>query len=113
MDENLVIVFKRAGADPDKTPAHSLVEGTSTTNMPPGAETLVIVYGHNSSEGARECDFYTGRTRKNVQAKKVVLCAGRAELEKQITKYSHLLATGMHTYSFGLDGPGATTKVRH
>jgi len=82
MDKNFVIVFKRTGANPDKTPAHPLVESTSTADQPPGAKAFVIVYGHDSSEGARERYFHTGCARENVQAKEVVLCTGRAELKE-------------------------------
>jgi len=60
VDENLVIVFKRTGVDPNETSAHSLVKGTGTANLPPRAETFVVVYGHDSSEGARKCYFHTG-----------------------------------------------------
>jgi len=53
MDDNFVIIFKRGGAKPDETPAHSLIKGTSTTNLPPVTKTFVIVDGHDSPEGAR------------------------------------------------------------
>lgn len=82
VDQDLVIIFKRAGADADETPSHSFIEGTSAADLPSGAETIVVVYGYDSSEGAGECNFHTGCARKNIQPKEVVLCTDRAELKE-------------------------------
>jgi hypothetical protein len=35
VDENFIIIFECTGTKSDKTSAHPLVEGTTTTNLPP------------------------------------------------------------------------------